>query len=159
MIGKVEGKTNYANILGIRSNFPPSLFLLVGAIFSIPNVTIIFLKKGGSSSHWLRGTHRPPPAPPGPHVLEPRGHPSLAEGCCSRGWHRGRRARHRLLPDSHFYPRSRRPGPQSGLVQTSSPPSAAQGFPGLLGDVRWTRRVTAFVDLRMDQNHLLPNKR
>lgn len=72
MIGKVEGKTNYANILGIRSNFPPSLFLLVGAIFSIPNVTIIFLKKGGSSSHWLRGTHRPPPAPPGPHVLEPR---------------------------------------------------------------------------------------
>lgn len=76
MIRKVQGKTNYANILGKRSNFPPSLFPRVCEIFSIPNVKIILLKQEGSSSHWPTGTRRPPapprPAPPGPHFLEPR---------------------------------------------------------------------------------------
>lgn len=42
----------------------------------------------------------------------------------------------RVFPDSHFYPRRRRPSPQSGLVQTSSSPSAAQGSLRLLGERR-----------------------
>lgn len=53
----------------------------------------------------------------------------------------------RVFLDSHFHPSSRRPGPQSGLVQTSSSPSTSQDFLFPRGNAapRGAGRVTAFL--------------
>lgn len=100
-----------------------------------------------SSSPW-RGARRRPPAPRCPPRQGVRGSPTHAPklGGCWLPLRAGitgagpaaasARPESRVFPDSHFHPRSRRPSPQSGLVQTSSSPSAAQGSLRLLGETR-----------------------
>lgn len=105
----------------------------------------------------MPGVGPPPPSGPrgppgqGPRLRPPR--PSSTEG--------RRRPESRVFRDSHFHPRSRRPGPQSGLVQTSSSSSAAPcclWSSGRRGPPRGRRR-NGFLGRGAGQDHLPRNGR
>ena len=94
--------------------------------------------KGGAAAVPGRG----PAASSGPACLRSR-HPRAKDGCgpselASRAV-AASRPESRVLPDSHFHPRSRRPGPRAGSFKP--PPRPPR--PRLSPAPRGTRRVTA----------------